>query len=113
MQNHIALRDIHKILAQLVSTDKPTLVVVAKRLGLSPRTLQRRIANCDTSFSALVEEVRCKHACRQLQKKQLKIYDIAKSLNYANPGSFTRAFARWMGVSPQDYRKQLNTHNLN
>jgi len=76
----------------------------AARLHMSPRTLQRKLAEARTSYSALVDATRKDLALRYIDDPQRSITDITFSLGFAGPSSLTRAFKRWTGVSPSDYR---------
>jgi AraC-like DNA-binding protein len=79
---------------------------VAEAAGLSPRTLQRRLNDANTTFSALVEDVRMSTAMSMLADTSVTLRDIALKLRYTDQANFTRAFRRWTGVSPQAYRRQ-------
>ena len=78
--------------------------VAAAQLQMSPRTLQRKLAERGTSYSALVDATRKDLALRYIDDPQRSITDITFSLGFAGPSSLTRAFKRWTGVSPSDYR---------
>ena len=79
---------------------------VAARLHISERTLRRRLDNESTSFRAILDEIRDLLARDYLTKTQLSISDIAYFLDYAETVSFRRAFARWNGLTPSEYRKR-------
>ena len=89
----------------LCSSGIPTLDDVAKALGVSPRTLQRRLADNGLTFTKVLSEVQFVTA-RHLLTEQQKLAEVARKLGYSDPGSFTRAFERWTGMSPQKYRTQ-------
>jgi len=78
----------------------------AELMGFSVRTLQRRLAALGLSYSHLVDEVRFIKA-RELIQAREKLADVATHLGYADAGSFTRAFERWTGMSPLQYRKRF------
>jgi AraC-like DNA-binding protein len=82
---------------------------VAEAVGMRPRTLQRSLSQADTTFSALVEDVRMSTAMSMLADTSMTVRDIAMQLRYADQANFTRAFRRWTGVSPQEYRRQRST----
>ncbi len=86
--------------------DKET---VARRMGISPSTLQRRLAAEGASFRQLLNDTRRDLAERYLQDRQRAIKDVAYSLGFADLSNFTRAFRSWFGVSPREYRN--NTRN--
>ena len=100
------LEAIREVIAKLFPTGHSTLEHVTNTLGISPRTLQRRLAGNGLTFTQLTDEVRFITA-RQLIIQGEKLADVATHLGYADAGSFTRAFERWTGMSPQKYRKQF------
>lgn len=77
------------------------------RLGISTRTLQLRLQEQGISFSAVLEHHRLERARAALTDPRLSIADVADALGYAERTSFGRAFKRWTGQSPQQYRHQL------
>ncbi|MAW53320.1 MAG: AraC family transcriptional regulator [Geminicoccus sp.] len=84
---------------------------VARRLNLSERTLRRRLVAESVSFSSIVDEIKDLLAREYLAKTELKIAEIADLIGYAEPSSFRRAFVRWNGMTPIDYRQQHMTEN--
>ncbi len=82
----------------------PTLDGVSRELNVSPRTLQRRLADEGTSFSELLGELRRSLATSLLRDRDLGIHEIAFLLGYSEPSAFYRAFRRWQEVSPSTYR---------
>lgn len=85
---------------------RPTLTVLARRLGASPRSLQRRLEDHGTSFSSELDVVRQGLARSHLRGRDLSIAEIAFILGFSDQPAFTRAFARWTGVTPQVFRAQ-------
>jgi AraC-like DNA-binding protein len=79
---------------------------VARRLGLHPRTLSRRLAARGTTFRAVVETERLARA-RQLLVTDWSIEHIGRRLGYADGTAFSRAFKRWTGTSPTTFRAAL------
>ena len=77
---------------------------LASLIGVSERTLQRRLQDQGRSFSAVVDEFRHGEAVRLLQDKRLHPVQIAARLGYAEQTSFTRAFRRWTGEAPGAWR---------
>ena len=100
----------NELLVQSIRTQmergNPTISAVAHVLDMSTRTLQRRLAGSGQSFSGLLDTVRHEFACDLLAQQSTRLYDIAAILAYADPGSFTRAFHRWSGMTPRDYRRR-------
>lgn len=80
---------------------------MARTLGLPPRTLQFRLARLGESFSSLVERRRRQLAERLLGEGSMAITDVAMLLGYNEAANFTRAFRRWTGLSPRDYRREV------
>ena len=91
----------------------PEIDIIADAIGLSPRTLQRRLNKAGTTYSELIQEVRFGTATTLLKENEIKLLDIAYELGYSDPAHFSRAFKRMAGVSPREYRSlQLNAQNL-
>jgi AraC-like DNA-binding protein len=81
----------------------------ARALAVSRRTLSRRLAREGTSFRDILNEVRREFASALLQDRGLSIGDISFFLQYSEPAAFHRAFRRWMGQTPLDFR--TGTHS--
>ena len=79
---------------------------LAQHLDLSVRTLRRRLADRQTNFSAIVKNWRIAKAKHMLKQPDLNIGSIAQRLGYTYTSNFERAFKRWTGISPGEYRKQ-------
>lgn len=79
---------------------------IAAELDLHPRTLQRRLRDEGESYAELWDRVRYRIALQQLSDPQLAIEDISERLGFSDRRSFTRAFTRWSGVTPSDYRSK-------
>lgn len=82
-----------------------TLEEVARALALSPRSLRRKLDQEGTSFRQLVEEERRQTAEQMLSSTDMTLDELAFHLGYTDTASFTRAFRRWLGMSPGEYRK--------
>jgi AraC-like DNA-binding protein len=94
----------------LIADDDGTLgslEQLAHHLDLSPRTLRRRLATEGVSFSSLVDEGRRERALRVLRSSRLSIDHVARQLGYTTASSFVRAFHRWTGKTPVQYRRAL------
>ena len=83
---------------------------MAKRLHMSRRTLQRRLAEADTNYLRLVDDTRKDLALRYIEDATRSITDIAFTLGFSQQSAFTRAFKRWTGLNPTDYRAGLTPH---
>jgi len=83
-----------------------SITQVAERLHVSERTLRRRLDAESSSFKAVLEEIRNLLAKEYLTKTELTVAEIAWLLSYEETGNFRRAFVRWNGETPSDYRQQ-------
>jgi len=79
--------------------------IAAEAAGTSARSLQRRLAEIGLSYSCLVDQVRFELAVEWLKDPTVQLVDIAFELGYTTPANFTRAFQRWAGVSPSEFRR--------
>lgn len=80
-------------------------VAVASQLGMSRRTLTRRLHEQGTSFSELVDDVRRQAAIHFLTDSEHTAEDIAFLVGFSEASAFVRAFKRWVGVAPIAYRR--------
>ena len=88
----------------LSCTDYPDLRMTADFVGMSVRTLQRRLAAAGATHEVLVARSRFATAVAVLERTDAKILDLALDLGYSDHANFTRAFRRWAGCSPREYR---------
>ena len=95
-----------QMISALLSKGHRTLEEVARLLGISPRTLQRRLNGEGISYSDLVDRCRCNAACEALECTKRPIQHIGATLGYADASSFARAFRRWTGAAPRVYRNR-------
>ena len=84
--------------------DTPTISWVVAASGISARTFQRQLGEEGTSFSGLLADVRRSETLRRLKERNLTIAAIATDLGYSDQASFTRAFRRWTGTPPGQFR---------
>jgi len=78
--------------------------LIAAQFGLHHKTLQRRLASEGTSFSRVVDQVRCDIAARYLRDTDITLVHLTRQLGFAEPAVLTRACRRWFGVTPSRYR---------
>jgi AraC-like DNA-binding protein len=83
-----------------------TASAAARRLAMHPRTLQRRLAEAGTSFVAELERHRARRAREMLAEGRLSVGEIAFALGYSEPSTFHRAFRRWTGTTPAEFRRE-------
>ena len=82
----------------------PNADEVARRVGMSQRTLQRRLSDAGKPFHAILDEVRSSLAKEYLDSSTLTIAEVAERTGFSEPSSFRKAFIRWTGDSPSNYR---------
>ena len=80
------------------------MVKCARSMDISVRTLRRQLADNQTTFSKVIETWRLKTAKQLLNKRKTPIAEIATHLGYNHSSNFERAFKRWTGVSPSEFR---------
>lgn len=95
---------VRRLLSELLPLGQASMEDVAKKLGLSSRTVARRLQQEGMDFSTVLNEVRRERALHYLDRTDLGPFAIAQLLGYANTSAFSRAFARWEGQSPIGYR---------
>lgn len=76
-------------------------------LGMSPRTLHRRLAEQQRTYQSVLDEVRCALAIEFLQQSDMPMDDLAAQVGFSEAANFRKAFRKWTGQSPGDYRKAL------
>jgi AraC-like DNA-binding protein len=96
-----------RVRSQLLAARGFQLDAVAGRMGMSPRTLRRRLREEGTSFREVVGDVRKGLALDYLETSDLPLEEIATLLGYEDAANFNRAFRRWMGVAPARHRNLL------
>lgn len=87
---------------QFVDSESVTLASTARKLGMSVRTVQRRLVLEKTTFHDLVESVRTNLARNMLMRGERSVADVAYALQYGDVSAFSRAFRRWTGSTPGD-----------
>jgi AraC-like DNA-binding protein len=80
------------------------LRATARRLGMGPRTLQRRLREHDVSFRDVLDGVRRELGCAYVRQGRFDCAEIGSLLGFARPSAFHRAFRRWTGGTPNEYR---------
>jgi AraC-like DNA-binding protein len=96
---------VRRVLREEIQLGEPTLARLAARLRVSERTLQRRLGCAGTSMQAVLDEVRCQVALRQLTESRRTIAEISYAVGFAEVRAFHRAFKRWTGSTPAAYRQ--------
>lgn len=84
---------------------EPSLAAVASALGLSVRTLQRRLSARGLTYRSVLDDVRRRLAEVELCRGERSIAEVSRSLGYSDPAHFVRAFRRWTGQPPSRYER--------
>lgn len=107
MQARSSIREqVKVVLKRRLASGRPELVDVASDLGMSERTLQRRITDEGTTFRDLLVEARQELSRLLLSDPSADIDEVACLLGYQDASSFYRAFRDWEGVTPSRWREQ-------
>ena len=98
-----------RIIEQL-PTGMPDPAQIADSISISLRKMQRKLKEENTSYRALLEETRRELALQYMKEHRHSISEITYMLGFSEPSNFTRAFKRWTGYSPSDYRNNVASH---
>jgi AraC-like DNA-binding protein len=97
---------VREIIAKELASGDPTAEHVADALGVSPRTLRRRLKDENTSHQQLLDDVRNELARSYLTEGKLGITEVAFLLGFSDASAFHKAFRRWTGKSPGDWLRE-------
>ncbi|NUP14021.1 MAG: AraC family transcriptional regulator [Polyangiaceae bacterium] len=97
--------EVARNISELLPSGIPSVTAVAQRMNTSERTLRRRLASEKTTFERLVVEVQHQRAVELLAGPST-LSDIAFVLGFSDPTALSRAFRRWTGLSPSQWRRQ-------
>jgi AraC-like DNA-binding protein len=100
------LDEVRAAVEQQLAAGPPTVDALADTLATSPRTLQRRLAEAGTSYRDVVETVRADLARSYVGSGELGVGDVAFRLGYGELSAFLRAFKRWTGMTPAEFRQR-------
>lgn len=95
---------VRSTIAAALPSGGATIDEVARRLGMSARSLQRRLAEAGNLFQHLHDDVARGLAERYLRDPKLSVGEVAYLLGYSEPSAFHRAFRRWTGITPKAFR---------
>ena len=107
--DHSLTERVRQCLVERLRDGEPEQREIARLLGLHERTLQRRLRAEQTTFAQLLDSVRSELARMFLGDPRLAVFEIAYLLGFSEPSAFQRAFRRWTGQTPREYRR---THHL-
>jgi AraC-like DNA-binding protein len=97
-------QQVKSVLVQMMHGERPSIEATARHLCLSPRTLQRRLTEMHTSYQSILDEVRLDVAQKLLAHTPMDPGEIAFYLGFEEVNSFQRAFHKWQGMTPTQWR---------
>ena len=97
---------IRRLITEGLRSGEPSPREIAKKLSLSERTLQRRLREEATSFAELLDNARRELAESYVAEPGMAAFEVAFLLGYSEPSAFHRAFRRWTGLTPQEFRRR-------
>ena len=97
---------IRRLLRSRLHDELPSLEEVARTLAMTPQTLSRRLREEGKGFQALKDDLRRDTAIELLQRSELTLLDVAVQLGFSEASTFHRAFKKWTGVAPGEYRQR-------
>lgn len=89
-----------------ILTNSIGLEAAALQIGVSPKTLKRKLTSMKTTYSEIIDQVRMQLAKLKQEESSVPIHMIANELGYKHQANFTRAFKRMCGIAPLDYRNK-------
>jgi AraC-like DNA-binding protein len=97
---------VRELIVSTLKDESPSEKRAASRLGMSARTLRRRLKQEGTTFEAIMGDLRRALAAEYLRHDDLSLDHLALLLGYSETSAFRRAFRRWYGISPVAYRRR-------
>jgi AraC-like DNA-binding protein len=98
--------EVQRVLAARIAGGDTQIGAIARQLGVSVRTLQRRLAAEGVSYQELLDDARKEAAERYMTGSGFAICEIAYLLGFSEPAPFHRAFKRWYGMTPEGFRQK-------
>ena len=105
--NASTIARVRRLLIDGMGQESRSVTTIGHEMGLSPRTLSRRLAEEGTSFRDIQDHVRHQLAVALLADANVSIAEVAFFLGYAEPAPFHRSFKRWTGTTPQLHRRAI------
>jgi AraC-like DNA-binding protein len=98
-------REVEDAIGPMLGTGEVSIDRVARELGMSRQTLYRRLKTESTTFEEILDAKRRQLAIRYLGLDRMAVKSAAYRLGFSDPAAFSRAFKRWTGSSPSDFRE--------
>lgn len=103
---------LRRLLRRHLDGEMPSLEEVSKSLAMTPQTLRRRLQEEGQGYQAIKDDLRRDAAIEYLGRSDLALIDIANMLGFSEPSTFHRAFKKWTGVAPGEYRQSRLQHTV-
>lgn len=100
------LYDVEQLIRDALASGIPSIHHIAEHMGMSNRTLTRRLTETEFSYRDIIKKVQEEVAKELLKKSKRSIAEIAFETGFSEQSSFNRAFRRWTGQSPVEFRKK-------
>ena len=97
--------DVEKLIKDALPSGIPSIHQIAEHMGMSNRTLTRRLSEAGVSYRDLIKKIQQGVAEYLLKKSSRSIAEIAFETGFSEQSAFNRAFKRWTGLSPVEFRK--------
>jgi AraC-like DNA-binding protein len=107
-QTRTLVDDLRRAIGESMCGDRPAIPRIARALGMSARTLQRRLGHLGTTYQDILDDVRRQSAQRLLANTALGLGEVAFLLGFEEVNSFARAFHAWEGTTPARWRERAS-----
>jgi AraC-like DNA-binding protein len=98
------VREVRRSIIERLPTGSVGIDVIAEQLGMSSKTLERRLAQQGNSYSALLDRTRFNAVTHYLQDTNMRLAQVAYLAGFTEPAALVRAFKRWTGETPSKFR---------
>lgn len=105
------INGVRQLIGESLRGGDARLEIVAQKSGVSSRTLQRKLREEGTSYQELLEEMQRTLSKIYLQKPEMAICEVAYLLGFSQSSAFHRAFRRWTGLTPKEFRRAQQKHS--
>jgi AraC-like DNA-binding protein len=100
------VHDVRTLVLESLTKGATQVDAIARQLNMSSKTLERRLGERGKTYSALLDEIRSDLAKRYLADTDFRLEQVAYLTGYSEPAALVRAFKRWTGQTPIQYRGQ-------
>src|SRR5262245_60001225 len=100
------VREVRQLIIERLPRGSAGIDAIAGQLGMSGKTLERRLAQRGESFSALLDRTRFNAVTHYLQDPDMRLAQVAYLDGFTEPAALVRAFKRWTGVTPSKFRER-------